>query len=208
MPDQPPVAQARHTLPPLILHPFSDSASSLQVLESAKAAAQMILDGEEPPSQAELLRKRLLDGRYAELRMLLFVGKDIFRWLGQCLDFSMRHEELKERGLTEQSFAEFLIARTPPEVEAKLRRWGVADYSRIFARAIGIYAQFQEPPPRETLSLDYLRNYYRYADYAYNCWKDAASAPALSPGEFDFSLYASGEYSKLLEDEWDGRPGS
>ena len=41
----------RHVLPPLILHPFTDAASSIQVLESAKAAALMIGYGEEYSGQ-------------------------------------------------------------------------------------------------------------------------------------------------------------
>ncbi len=207
MPEQPPVAEKRNQLPPLILHPFTDASGSLQVLESAKAAAQMMLDGEEAQSQAEQLRQRLLDGRYAELRMLFFVGKDVFRWLSQCLDFAQRADGLKDRGLVEQSFAEFLISQTPADVQAKLQRWGVADYSRIFARSIGIHLQFQEPPPRQILSREYLRTYYRYADYAYVCWKDSLKFPVLAGHEFNFALYASGEYSKLLEEQWNGEAG-
>lgn len=207
MADSAAAQQTRFVLPPLILHPFTDAAGSLQVLESAKAAAQMLLDGREE-TQGEQLRRQLLDGRYAEFRMLFFVGKDVFRWLAQCADFAARSEELSSRGLVEQSFAEFLITKTPPEVEAKLRRWGVGDYSRIFARAIGIHIQFQEPPPREVLARDYLRAYYRFADYAYACWKDSVSFPVLAAEDFGFSLYASGEYSKILEEEWNGSSGA
>ncbi len=29
-------------------------------------------------------------GRYQEVRMLLFLGKDIFRWIDQCMDQSDR----------------------------------------------------------------------------------------------------------------------
>jgi hypothetical protein len=198
-------SQTRFVLPPLILHPFTDAAGSLKVLESAKAAAQMLLDSREE-TQAEQLRRQLLEGRYAEFRMLFFVGKDVFRWLAQCVDYAARSGELSARGLLEQSFAEFLITKTPPDVEAKLRRWGVGDYARIFARAIGIHVQFQEPPTRDLLARDYLRSYYRFADYAYACWKDSVSSPVLAAEEFQFTLYASGEYSKILEEEWNGQP--
>lgn len=203
-PEPPPQPLKRHILPPLILHPFTDAASSIQVLESAKAAALMIGYGEEYQSRAEELRERLLDGRYAEVRMLYFVGKDVFRWLGQCLDYAQRSESLKERRLEEQSFAEFLIVQTPPDVQAKLRNWGVSDYARIFGRAIAIQAQFLEPPPRKILATEYLRNYYRFADYAYACWKDGTKFALLSSEEFTFELYASGEYSRLLEQQWQG----
>jgi hypothetical protein len=198
--------RAKHVLPPLILHPFTDAAGSSQVLQSAKSAAEALLDGDETVSQAEQLRQRLLAGRYAEFRMLFFVGKDVFRWLGQCMDYGRREDSLKARNLVEQSFAEFLIARTPADVESKLRRWGVADFTRIFGRAIGIHVQFSEPPPQELLSAEYLQRYFRFADYAYTCWKDSAQFPVLSAGEFSFSLYASGEYSRILEEQWNGQP--
>jgi hypothetical protein len=204
MPDAPTAAAARYELPPLILHPFADAAASSKVLESAKAAAEMAVLPEEPASRADQLRERLLDGRYAEFRMLFFVGKDLFRWMNQCVDYAHRTDGLKERGLVEQSFGEFLIARTPPEVEAKLRRWGVTDYARIFARSIGVHVQFVQPPPRQILGPEYLRSYYRFTDYAYSCWREAVSFPPLSAAEFTFELYASGEYSRILEDQWNG----
>ena len=197
-------AGAKFVLPPLILHPFTDATGSLQVLQSAKTAAEALLDGDESVSQAEQLRQRLLAGRYAELRMLFFVGKDVVRWLGHCVDYARRSNDLRELGLVEQSFAEFLISQTPSDVEAKLRRWGVTDFARIFARAIGIQAQFSEPPPQELLSAEYLHRYYRFADYAYSCWKDGAQFSAVSAGDFSFSLYASGEYSRMLEEQWNG----
>jgi hypothetical protein len=193
---------ALHQLPPLILHPFTDAATSAEVLQTAKEAAERLLGGEKADDHAEQLRRRVLAGRYAELRMLLFVGKDLFRWMEQCVDFAQRSPELSSRGYVEQSFAEFLIGQAPAEVDAKLRRWGVHDYPRIFSRSIGIYAQFQDPPPQHLLQADYLDFYYRYADYAYACWRDAAKYPALTPGDFTFSLFASGEYSKFLEEQW------
>jgi hypothetical protein len=198
------MAASRYQLPPLILHPFTNAVNSGEVLQAAKDAAEKLLAAEGSDSQSRQLQLRLLAGRFAELRMLLFVGKDLFRWMEQCLDFTGRHPELSRRGYALQSFAEFLIGRTPPEVDAKLRRWGVTDYARIFSRSIGIYAQFQEPPDEDTLQEDYLRSYYRYADYAYACWRDGAKFPVPPPGEFNFSLFASGEYSKLLEEQWRG----
>lgn len=193
--------EAPFQLPPLILHPFTDASTSIEVLQDAKEAAEILVSGESP-SASEQLQDRLLAGRYAELRMLLFVGKDVCRWLNQCVDFSQRNPRLRERGYVEQSFAEYLIGHTPPDVEAKLRRWGVTDYARIFGRSIGIYLQFRTPPARQILGPEYLRQYYRYADYAYACWKDQVKFPVLSPSEFTFLLYASGEYSKFLEEQW------
>ncbi len=195
---------ASHHLPPLILHPFANAASSLQMMESAKAAAQSVLGGAEQRSRAEELQEVILAGRYAEWCMLYFVGKDLVRWLTQCVDFGKRSASLREQGLVEQSFAEFLIAHTPPEVASKLRTWGVTDYPRIFARSIAIHIQFEQPPPRQWLATDFLRSYHRFADYAYECWKESVKFPALSAAEFRFDLYASGEYSKLLEQQWSG----
>jgi hypothetical protein len=189
-------------LPPLILHPFTDAATSAEVLQTAKEAAELLLENDRGEDHSEQLRRRVLAGRYAELRMLFFVGKDLFRWMEQCVDFARRSPELSPRGYLEQSFAEFLIGQTPGEVDAKLRRWGVHDYPRIFSRSIGIYGQFQDPPPQHLLQPGYLQVYYRYADYAYAAWRDGAKYPALQPGEFTFSLFASGEYSKFLEEQW------
>jgi len=191
-----------HELPPLILHPFSDAAASSEVLRTAKEAAERLGSGEEAENQSEQLRRRVLAGRFAELQMLLFVGKDLSRWMEQCVDFTLRTPALRDRGIVEQSFAEFLVGQTPPDVDTKLRRWGVTDYVRIFSRSIGIYAQFQEPPERSWLQPEYLKTYYRFADYSYACWRDAAKFPTLSASEFSFTLFASGEYSKYLEAQW------
>ncbi len=195
---------AVHQLPPLILHPFTDGAASADLVQTAKEAADQLSGGPEPENHTEQLRLRVQAGRYAELKMLLFVGKDLFRWLEQCLDFAARNRDLQGRGYVAQSFAQFLIAQTPEEVVAKLQRWGVHDYARIFSRSIGIYAQFQEPPDAWILQGDYLTAYYRFADYAYACWRDSTPFPRLPAGEFTFALFASGEYSKFLERQWQG----
>ena len=195
---------APYQLPPLILHPFTDAATSADLLQTAKEAAEKLLGDADPEDHSGQLRLRIQAGRYAELKMLLFVGKDVFRWLEQCLDFATRDPELNARGYVAPSFAEFLISRTPGEVGAKLQRWGVHDYAKIFSRSIGIYAQFQEPPDAWIFQSDYLAVYYRFADYAYACWRDGAPFSKLPAGEFTFSLFASGEYSKFLERQWQG----
>lgn len=190
-----------HPLPHLILHPFTESASTVEVLESAKASLSLMQDENSDDRQRQL-EVHVLDGRYTELRMLFYVGKDVVRWLDQCMDFCERTPELKASNLAEQSFAHLLIKQTPEEVAAKLRSWGVIEYPRIFARAIGIYNQFRDAPARDLLQDDYLRHYYRYGDYAYNCWKDLKKFPILPEEQFPFTLYASGEYTKMLEEEW------
>jgi len=162
----------------------------------------MLRRGGAREDRARELELNILEGRYAELRMLFYVGKDVFRWMEQCMDHCERSEALDARHLSEQSFAHLLVKQTPHEVTEKLKSWGVVEYARIFSRGIGLYVQFTEPPPREILNEDYLRNYYRFADYAHNCWRDMRKYPVLPEEQFPFSLYASGEYTKMLEEQW------
>lgn len=191
--------EGTHPLPPLILHPFTESASTVRILESARASLSMIRDGS---GENEDLDRQLLDGRFTEFRMLFYVGKDVLRWLDQCVDACTRSPELTEREVPAQSFAHLLIQQTPPDVAAKLRSWGVVEFARIFSRSIGIHTQFREPPPREMLQAEYLRQYYQFADYAFTCWRDMKKHPILKPEQFPFTLYASGEYTKILEEQW------
>jgi len=74
-------------LPPLILHPFNERVPPSALLENSRAALICRVypnDG----TDADDLKRRLLDGRYSERRMLFFLGKDVFRWIGQCLEWS------------------------------------------------------------------------------------------------------------------------
>jgi hypothetical protein len=132
--------------------------------------------------------------------MLFFLGKDVMRWIEQCLDWAQRISELAP-DLRAQSFAGLLTS--PPEpVKEKLTRWGVADYVSIFARAIGMNAVFVEPPSSDLLSEEFLRNYHRYADYLYRCYMESQAYRPIGPENFHFELYASGEYSRMLETQW------
>ena len=193
-----------HPLPPLILHPFTESASTVRVLESAKASLSMLEGGDGSSQELADLDRQLLDGRYAEIRMLFYVGKDVYRWLEQCLEGCVREPELARANLQTQSFAHLLIKQTPLDVIEKLKSWGVIEYPRIFSRSIGIFVQFREPPAQEMLQAEYLRYYFRYADYAYAAWRDLNKSPILPADNFPFTLYASGEYTRMLEREWEG----
>jgi hypothetical protein len=155
-------------------------------------------DGTEP----EELHRRVMAGRYAEVRMLYFLGKDVLRWLDQCFDSLSRDPRLQASGLKRQSFASLLTVRPPDAVKAKLSKWGVADYASIFSRAIGLNALFAEAPSRTSLSDEFLRNYHRYADSLFRCYMESEPHCAVTPLQFPFELYASGEYSRLLETEW------
>src|SRR5258708_35718868 len=77
-------------LPPLILHPFNERVEPSTLLQSSKAA--LMLSGLIPDEgiDREGLKRRLLSGRYAEMRMLFYLGKDVFRWLGQCVEWGQR----------------------------------------------------------------------------------------------------------------------
>lgn len=192
-------------LPPLILHPFNERVPPTALLENSKAA--LMLSGLIPGdgTDREDLKRKLLAGRYSELRMLFFLGKDVFRWLDQCVEWSERIPKFGVDEMQPQSFAGLLTMNPPEAVKEKLVRWGVADYASIFSRSIGINALFAEPPAFETLTENFLRNYHRYGDFLYRCYMDSQPHRALGPANFRFSLYASGEYSRLLESEWEAR---
>ena len=76
-------------------------------------------------------------------------------------------------------------------------------FSSIFSRAIGFNALLSEPPPLEILSRDFLLNYHRYGDLLYQAFMEAETHSAITTANFRFQLYASGEYSRLLESEWE-----
>jgi len=190
------------TLPPLILHPFADAAGPGKLVESSRA--NLKLQGLLPAgdSSREDLDRALLDGRYSELRMLFYVGKDLARWIEQSMELVERKQEHLPRGITYQSFADLLIQGAPQSVQAKLRKWGVADYQSIFTRALGLYAMFATVPPREVLANDFVRNYFRYADQIFTAKQGEAPFQVLNATDFTFELYSSGEYSRMLERSW------
>jgi hypothetical protein len=138
------------------------------------------------------------------MRMLFFLGKDVFRWIDQCVEWAERVPELAALEIRRQSFAALLTKDPPEAVKEKLVRWGVVDYVSIFSRAIGMNAVFVEPPPFETLNEDFLRHYHRYPDFLYRCYMESEPYQGLSPANFRFALFASGEYSRMLESEWGG----
>src|SRR3954469_5861181 len=180
-------------LPPLILHPFSDHSGPGKLVQSSRAS--LMLNGllpQDESSEDELTRK-LIEGRVCEIRMLFFVGKDLFRWIAQCLDFVGSVSELKNAGIREQSLAEFLVQSPPESVRAKLRGWGVFDYKSIFSRAIGLNSVFNEPPNELSVSGEFIRNYFRYADHMFACRQQIQPFTEISVMNFHFDIYASGE---------------
>lgn len=190
------------SLPPLILHPFTDQAGSAQFLENSKAS--LMLSGLLPNSgyTQEELTERVMRARYLEIRMLYFLGKDVFRWLEQCVEVARSTRDPNWEAIREQSFAEFLTANPPLAVQEKLRGWGVHDYASIFSRALGLFTAFAGAPPFEILSREFILSYHRYADYLFACFQQLRSYAPLPPGRFEFELYGSGEYSRMLENQW------
>jgi hypothetical protein len=189
-------------LPPLILHPFSDQTGPGKLVQSSRAS--LMLNGLLPNDESteDELTRKLLEGRICEIRMLFFVGKDLLRWIAHCLDFIGGIAELKGTGIREQSFADFLVQNPPEAVRAKLRGWGVFDYKSIFSRAIGLNAVFSDPPNENCVSTEFIRNYFRFADHMFACRQQMQAFTEVSIENFHFEIYASGEYSRLLEKAW------
>jgi hypothetical protein len=190
------------TLPPLILHPFADPSGPEKLVESSRAS--LMLQGLLPSGEraTEDLDAALLEGRYQEIRMLFYVGKDVMRWIEQCVEHVEHQPEFRSLGIRAQSFAAYLVNHSPTAVEAKLRKWGVGDYRAIFMRAIGLNTVLADIPARRYLSEDFIRNYYRYADQLFLARQAQAPFKDVAELGFTFELFASGEYSRRLEREW------
>lgn len=201
-PASPTIAISARKLPPLILHPFADASGPDKLVESSRAS--LMLQGLLPSGErtTQDLDKSLLEGRYCEIRMLFYVGKDLVRWIEQSLDHVEREPGFCGTGIKFQSFAAYLVQNTPPSVQAKLRKWGVADFKSIFMRALGLNAILSEVPARGVLADDFVRNYYRYADSIFLCRQSQTPFTDIAPMNFEFDIYASGEYSRMLEREW------
>jgi hypothetical protein len=189
-------------LPPLILHPFGTQAGPGKLLEGSKAA--LMLAGLLPDDGADRdeLTRNLLEGRYCEVRMIYFVGKDVQRWIEQCVEMVARVPELAEHSIRQASFSRLLVDDPPESVRKKLTDWGVLDSKLVFARAIGLNAVFRKVPTAETLSDDFILYYHRYADHLFACWQMRESFAEIRSKNFQFDLYASGEFSRMLQEQW------
>lgn len=189
-------------LPPLILHPFADSTTPNKLMAGSRA--NLMLQGilpNENLSSGEL-REILLESRVCEIRMLYYVGKDLLRWIEQCVETVSTEEAWRGSAIEPQTFALVLIEHAPAAVQEKLRLWGVQDYRSIFARAIGLNTVFGDAPNREMLAAEFIRNYDEYADQLYATWQHSTAFERPKPDSFTFELYASAEYSRMLERQW------
>jgi len=189
-------------LPPLILHPFSGPEDTSVLMESSRAslALQGFLPRQDVASQD--LDQQLLRGRYAELRMLYYIGKDILRWFEQCTETVSALSEFEGRRLRAESFAAFLVQHVPAHVRTKLEGWGVLDFCALFRRSIGLHVVFTELPAAEGFSPDFLRRYHRHLDQWYEQRLRDTVFDRPEADEFTFDMYASGEYTLMLEQSW------
>jgi hypothetical protein len=155
-----------------------------------------------------LEKEPLLRGRYVEFRMLSLVGKDVMRWIAQCVDFACRDAVLAHAGIRPQSFADLLVNRTPPAVAARFEKWGVSDYRRVLSRAIGVNSVFPNPPDFGVISAGFLEDYYAYSDSLFACYRALTPFTQLEPSSFGFGLYTSDEYLSTIGCRPDGEPAS
>lgn len=151
----------------------------------------------------EELNRRILEGRFYEIRMLYYLGKDLARWIDQSMELVDRDETLREAGIRKESFAAMLVEDPPEAVAAKLLSWGVTEHKAIFRRALGLNTVFAEAPQREDLTDEFVRHHYRYTDGLYECRQQSAPFNEIRGTNFPFELYSSGEYSKFLEKQWE-----
>src|ERR1700689_3088104 len=135
-------------LPPLILHPFADASGPDKLIQSSRAS--LMIQGLLPSGEhaTDELDRALLDGRYHEIRMLFYVGRDLLRWIEKCQECAGRNQELRDLSVGYQSFAALLVHHAPVPVQEKLRKWNVTDYQSIFMRALGLNTLFAEAPRR------------------------------------------------------------
>jgi hypothetical protein len=188
-------------LPPLILHPFSGPDDTSVLMDSSRAS--LALQGFLPKQEAaQELDTQLLRGRYAELRMLYYIGKDVLRWLDQCTETVSVVETYTGRRLRAETFAVFLVQHVPSHVRTKLEGWGVLDFCALFRRSIGLHSVFTDLPVRENFAPDFLRRYHRHLDQWFEQRLRDNVFDRPEPGEFTFDLYASGEYTLMLEQSW------
>ena len=195
-------------LPPLILHPFSGAEDNSVLMESSRAS--LALQGFLPREDVSRhdLDQQLIRGRYAEVRMLYYIGKDITRWMEQCVECAQASGLFTGRAIGPETFAAFLVEHVPVHVRTKLEGWGVLDFCSLFRRSIGLHGIFAVFPDAETFSPEFLRRYHRHLDQWFEQRLRDSGFDRPNAEEFTFDLYASGEYTLMLEQSWgtDGEP--
>lgn len=189
-------------LPPLILHPFSGPEDTSVLMESSRASLALQGFLPRPEVSDDSLDQQLLRGRYAELRMLFYIGKDLTRWMEQCTESVQLAGIAGPQTFKPESFGIILVQQIPDSVRAKLENWGVLDFSALFRRSIGLHAVFNEFPTADRFSTEFLRRYHRHLDHWYEQRVRDSGCDRPDEGQFVFDLFASGEYTMLLERSW------
>lgn len=176
-----------YELPPLILYPFDHRPDPNQGAQSNGFS--------DPATQP------YLDARYNELRSLCLIGKDLNRWLEQCVEVASVDPALA--GLSECDFIAALLFAPPKTVVEKMRIWGVRNFQLICSRAIGLNAVFPHPPSASDVSEPFLRRFHKYADSLYDERSKSDTPVATRENRFTFAVYSSGEYATYLEKIWE-----
>jgi len=177
-----PLPQPQHELPPLILHPIADQGEALQVGTASDTEGR----------QAEVRR--------LEMKMLCCLGKDLKRWLEQCLEFVSANPDLQD--LHEGHLMDLLVQDPPENVASKMQKWGVSEFRSIFARALGLSAVFPNPPGTDNVTEIFVHDFALYADALYRARRRTLPAAVAGSHSLRFEVYASGEYARLLEQSW------
>src|SRR5689334_19726514 len=107
-------------LPPLILHPFNERVPPSALLENSRAALMLCGLIPNDGTDDDALKRRLLNGRYAELRMLYYLGKDVLRWMDQCVEWAAGTVLGGGSDVVAQNFAGVLTGDPPEAVKQKL----------------------------------------------------------------------------------------
>lgn len=172
------------------------------LVESSRAS--LALQGFLPHPEAgeEDLNRLLTRGRFAELKMLFYIGKDLGRWLEQCVETAQLSGQFDGRAIRQETFAVFLVNYLPSHVRTKLEGWGVLDYCALFRRSIGLHTVFSECPSAGCFTPEFLKKYHRHLDLWYEHRLNSTSFERPEPNDFVFDLYASGEYTIMLEQSW------
>ena len=172
-------------LPPLILYPFKCQPCPVSFTEIDPCAEE---------------GRRELESRYSEMCMLCYLGRDLDRWLRQCVEMASGRPHAD--GLGESSFVNLLLFDPPAAVIRKMHDWNVPNFQLVFSRAIGLNSVYPVPPAAARVSEPLLRSFHLYADALFEARVRLAPGAEIRHEDFDLEIYSSGEYTRLLEREW------
>jgi len=176
-------------LPPLVLHPFSNS-NDLDKLT--------VFPGVDVPASLSF------ETRYSEIRMLCFIGKDLDRWLAHCLEFLGQSSEATAHAISEADLIRLLLFETPEPVQVKLTAWGIKNFESVFTPALGLSQIFSHPPEPWTLAPRFVERFREYAGLLYRIRVESQEPKTTAMVKLSFEMYSSKEYIAMFEKDWDG----